>query len=369
MGAYKQFNAQDLIVSPLELNKTFYFQGGDELIIPEVGIDRYLGRNGSYLLSGIQTTGNIIGQELPVVLVYDSIQQLYYGNYKSGSGGFSQEAITSSLLLGANRSSDVAFGGVENSNYYDYPSTTLWPSREFPIPTPNTASVPVGVLSIPSKLFGDYIQPNSFLLEGPTGSIKDDGNGRLLFKTTSSGAAYNYMAGNIIYEHGIITLFDSHLSGAINTDGGSVDQDFYGTAIYGTSVYGGTAIVYPGTLDFINAWIDSNNVTMSFSSSYTVYETQYKATLNNNEFNYSLNPSIITGSGIPTYFPPTSINWENTASLGIPLGFATSSYFSPYITTVGLYDENYNLLAVGKLAKPLQSSPTTDTTILINIDR
>ena len=34
-----------------------------------------------------------------------------------------------------------------------------------------------------------------------------------------------------------------------------------------------------------------------------------------------------------------------------------------------LYDENHQLLAVGKLAKPLQSSPTTDTTILVNIDR
>jgi hypothetical protein len=36
---------------------------------------------------------------------------------------------------------------------------------------------------------------------------------------------------------------------------------------------------------------------------------------------------------------------------------------------VGLYDEAQNLLAVGKLAQPLPTSPTTDTTILINLDR
>ena len=47
----------------------------------------------------------------------------------------------------------------------------------------------------------------------------------------------------------------------------------------------------------------------------------------------------------------------------------TGSYFSPYVTTVGLYDEAQNLLAVGKLAQPLPTSPTTDTTILINIDK
>ena len=121
--------------------------------------------------------------------------------------------------------------------------------------------------------------------------------------------------------------------------------------------------------DFINAWIEDRNVTMSFSSSYKIFETQYKATINENEFNYSLNPSIITGSQIPTVFSGSDIIWENTASIGKPRDFSTGSYFEPYITTVGLYDENYNLLAVGKLAEPLQSSPTTDTTILVNIDR
>ena len=49
--------------------------------------------------------------------------------------------------------------------------------------------------------------------------------------------------------------------------------------------------------------------------------------------------------------------------------FATGSYFSPYITTVGMYNEQMDLLAVGKLAQPLPSSRTTDTTILVNIDR
>jgi hypothetical protein len=34
-----------------------------------------------------------------------------------------------------------------------------------------------------------------------------------------------------------------------------------------------------------------------------------------------------------------------------------------------MYDNDHQLLAVGKLAKPLQSSDTTDTTILVNIDR
>ena len=65
-----------------------------------------------------------------------------------------------------------------------------------------------------------------------------------------------------------------------------------------------------------------------------------------------MNPSIISGS-----------------TDGTPYSFVTGSYFSPYVTTVGLYDEYQNLLAVGKLAQPSPTSATTDTTILINIDR
>jgi hypothetical protein len=94
------------------------------------------------------------------------------------------------------------------------------------------------------------------------------------------------------------------------------------------------------------------NTTCSFSSSLTIYETQYKCTIRENEFNFSLNPSLLSGSSDGTVY-----------------GYVTSSYFNPFVTTVGLYDEAQNLLAVGKLAQPLPTSPTTDTTILINLDR
>ena len=103
--------------------------------------------------------------------------------------------------------------------------------------------------------------------------------------------------------------------------------------------------------DFILAFVTGSNVTCSFSSSYTLFETQYKCTIGADEFNYSLNPSLISGSEGQIY------------------DFATGSYFAPYVTTVGLYDEFSNLLAVAKLAKPLPTSRTTDTTILINFDR
>ena len=68
MSAFKQFNSQDLIVSPFEVNKGFKFVGGEALTSSIVGIDRYLGRSGKYIISGSDVTGNIAGQQIPKVL-------------------------------------------------------------------------------------------------------------------------------------------------------------------------------------------------------------------------------------------------------------------------------------------------------------
>jgi hypothetical protein len=139
------------------------------------------------------------------------------------------------------------------------------------------------------------------------GSLTDDGEGNVLYEGN--------IVGNIYYPHGLITITSA-------------------------SNYA------------IEDLITSSFATCSFSSSYKIQETQYKCTIRENEFSFTLNPSVISSSAEGTLY-----------------GFVTESYFSPYLTTIGLYDEAQNLLAIGKLAQPLPSSPTTDTTILINLDR
>jgi hypothetical protein len=115
----------------------------------------------------------------------------------------------------------------------------------------------------------------------------------------------------------------------------------------------------------IISFVTSSNVTCSFSSSLTIYETQYKCTIRENEFNFSNNPSLLSGSisisnGSGSIFPQPGSGKLNDN--------VTGSYFSPYITTVGLYNNNKELLAVAKLAQPLPVSSVTDTSILINFD-
>jgi len=340
MGAYKQFLSSDVIITPLEVNKFFSFEGAAALTSSVVGIDRYLGQNiqsNPFDLATAPTTGQITTQYQE--LVYNSVKQLYYSNYLNSTASYGGNPQTASLIPGNDTVGDRLTGPSSSiGRYYNYPQTDLTFAHYFP----TSSNSVVGVMSIPVGLFGNYIQPNSFKWIAPSGSIYDDGQGNLIFSVSGQ------ICGNIFYGHGL----------AIITSDSQPQGDTYGTAIYGSSIYGLSDSLV------VNNFVTSSNVTCSFSSSLTIYETQYKCTARENEFNFSQNPTISSGStanssSIGTFYNPSQYLF----------GFATASYFTPYVTTVGLYDDNQQLLAIGKLAQPLPLSSTTDTSILINIDR
>lgn len=324
MAAFKQLLASDIIVTPFKVNKAFRFIGAAELTGSTVGIDRFLGQNIEGLFNPSEATTGQVTTEYKR-LIYNSAKELYYSNYLSSSYG--DPVSVPYEFRGSDPSGNVLVGPSSSAGRYEnYLETTLTYERYFP----TSSSAVIGVISIPSKLYGDTIQPGSFIITAESGSITDDTNGNLYFSLDGE------YCGNIIYQHGLVILTKDNQAGG----------PYYGSAVYGTDVYGA------GSNPFIENIISSPNVTCSFSSSYTLFETQYKCTVDATEFNLSLNPSLISGSTDGTLY-----------------GFATGSFFSPYVTTVGLYNENQDLIAVGKLAKPLPLNNVTDTTILINIDR
>ena len=375
MGAWKQFLASDIIVNPFVVNKGFTFTPGTssgqfaylgytssvsgEIIDNEaVGINRFLGINGDYYttssLTG-QLTSSLSGSvpayladftQYNQTLVYNSAKQLYYTNFLSSSTG--DNVAQPVLVPGFDLSGNVLIGKIESPLYDNFLQSTLVPTRFWP----TASGAEVGVISIPSKLFGDYIQPTSlkmtvdFINNATSYSIVlvDDGEGNLVIDSTTVNV------GNVIYPQGMI----------IYTNFASYFNEGYGISFYGVGEYGGGFGVLPSASDVIN-----NNMILSFSSSYTIYEAQYKCTLRESEFNATLNPSAQTGGSLITV-NSSSFYQRGDGTLA---NNVTGSYFSPYVTTVGLYDEAQNLLAVGKLAQPLLTSATTDTTILINIDK
>lgn len=92
------------------------------------------------------------------------------------------------------------------------------------------------------------------------------------------------------------------------------------------------------------------NASISFKSEYIIYEQEVRCKVGENDFNFSNNPTIISDTS------------------GSIASFATGSEFAPYVTTVGLYNENSELLAVAKLSQAISLSSVTDTTFVVKYD-
>ena len=152
----------------------------------------------------------------------------------------------------------------------------------------------VSVVSISTREMGEFIVPGTVVGNGFT----DDSTGNIIDGSEN-------IIGNIFYDQGII----------VRTDGNGASR-------------------------------------VDFSGSYTIYSTQYKCTAGPNEFNCSLNPTLLSGSS-------TQYNHR----------IVDSPEFMPYVTTVGLYNENQELMMVGKLAQAVKLNPYTDTNFIIRIDK
>jgi hypothetical protein len=80
-----------------------------------------------------------------------------------------------------------------------------------------------------------------------------------------------------------------------------------------------------------------------------IKSTHYFCRVNNRRYNFSQNPTYYTGSGELTN--PTYVTDPRT-----------------YITTVGLYNANSELLAVAKLSKPFLKTPAREAVIKVRLD-
>jgi len=168
MSTFKQFNARDVVITPFKTNKSFTFTGASEFTGSNVGIDRFIGVNSSAtnVISSETTTGQI--STIPQRLVYDSIKQLYYSNFLLNPSG--SNPITASFNYDG-----TITGPAATTNYYNYLSSDLVPRREFP----TQSDARIGVISIPSKLFGEHIKPGTFRYEEDSTIVTDDGEGNL----------------------------------------------------------------------------------------------------------------------------------------------------------------------------------------------
>jgi hypothetical protein len=93
----------------------------------------------------------------------------------------------------------------------------------------------------------------------------------------------------------------------------------------------------------------NNGKYFSLNSEETITSDYIFVRIKNNDFNYTTNPSMISGSG--EFYYPSLVNNPET-----------------FITTVGLYNDNNELLAVAKLSKPLSKNFTKEALVRVKLD-
>ena len=184
------------------------------------------------------------------------------------------------------------------------------------------------LLSIPQEYYGEYIKKGSFKLVN-NGNLFALG-ATITQSNTSISSSANYI-GNIFYEYGIITITEtgSFTSGVSYTD------------------------------------VLTGNYLVDFSASNTIYTTKISVNQEPGEFNITNNPTARRLTRDNTSL--SSVSWSSSPYLKDEL---TSSNWRPYMTTIGLYDDETDLypVMVARYPQPIKMRNNIGVTFKIKFD-
>lgn len=270
-----------------------------------------------------------------------------YGNLQgSGSTPINTAvnfASPSSVIYGQYR---TLVNGDENTNF------------TFGNTTPNS----IYVISLNRARYKEKLLPGSFnlTLSGSGGIIKLTDNSQAIKAVSyvDAGRVFDIVSGSdgIPYTGVTTTGFTpgSGSYGKFLPDVGTVVLNV--AALSGSAAQGGISLqINEGsniaTTTNLTTFYSAIKLGGSFKlqSEETITSNYIFVRVRNNEFNYSTNPSIISGSGELRY----------NVLVNTP---------QAYMTTVGLYNDNNDLLGVAKLSKPLLKDFTKEALVRIKLD-
>ena len=173
-----------------------------------------------------------------------------------------------------------------------------------------------------------------------------------------SGKRYNLVSGSI--ENGVFNSSAPHYYGLLYPqlgiavlNGDKLDLSASFNTVTGSEVAGDNAFklfvaLSGAAANFTDG--SGDKLAMAARNSEQVKSTHYFVRIKNGEYNFSNNPTFVTGSN-GDINQPTFIKDPKT-----------------YITTVGLYNDRQEMLAVAKLSKPLLKSFTREALVKVKLD-
>lgn len=267
-------------------------------------------------LSGANNT-----QNAKKIQIYNQMAQILAGNDTTGS------------ILKFDVDGDITAGGTKHENVFFLNFSRLLTKDEIKKGTfsfvVGTGSGTSGAQNTSSLLtISDYGAATEYRVNSPAGEYG------ILY--TGSAAVEGTGVGLLYYQAGIAVITASVFNQAVidptKTGATAVEQAFTGS-----------------TIETICNGIRSHWNNCQFNNTTELNSTIYFCRVNHNEFNYSSNPTYLSSSQIRIK------NDEND----LP---------TSYITTVGLYSSDNELLATAKLSEPLKKTPENEMILRVRLD-
>ena len=330
--SFKRLDPQDFVVSADSITSTLWSDSQPTLTTFYTSSTQEAGSSGDYYLSTYQTASSDASAAVQFDIAYGNKQGSGSIAYNSGVVGKSP----TSTIYGQYRTMVL---GDENTDFTfgDFTSTDF-------------IAVPIERARYKEGLF-----PGSLNLTLTNGSntlhITDNSKDVSSITFVDSGRKFELVSGS---------------NGAAYSGTGYSDSGSYGWMLpdIGVLLLNPSAVSHSIGLDFTSSWVNTSNgevntntfdvisdgASFQLNSQETITSDFVFVRARNAEFNYSENPSYISGSTGEVLYDE----------------FINSP--QSYITTVGMYNDNNDLLAVAKLSKPLLKDFTKETLVRVKLD-
>ena len=246
----------------------------------------------------------------------------------------------------------------------------------------NKDANPINLISIPSIFYGTRIQPGTVSLKwyftgSLIGELQDiNQNGALVQVGPKGSPGSGSVAGVALYDEGFLLLTGSWslINTAIPMTSGSTSTSrpswlYYSAGSNDNVTQNSTSGLGSNESDFVSA-----SFGMTFKGLTETQVLTMFAHARRGEANYSNNPTYIEHGQTKTFFTSSNV-YEQTSRIKIK-NTASSSYGDynaafkrqVYISKIGIYDENKNLIGVATLSNPILKEDGQDISFKLKLD-
>jgi hypothetical protein len=347
--SFTRLTADDFVVSADSISSTLWTDGSPALSTIFTSSAQAAGSSGDFYLNAYQTAAT---ESVQFALTYGNSYGSGSANYNAAVDGRSPSSTVygqwQDLVIG-DENTDFVFGAVISSEFFAMPfERACYKEKLFLGSTSLSISGSLGTITLTDN--SNYVSSVQFNEAGRVFQLISGSQGVITTNATSlarDGYSASGSYGWLLPDIGAIILNPGALSGTL-ADGGC-GFVYSGSAYSGSATYISTTSAPSQLFKAISASIDDTNY-FFINSEETITSDFIFIRPRSSEYNYSANPSFISGSTGEVLYS-SFINNPQT-----------------YMTTVGLYNDTNELLAVAKLSRPLVKDFTKEALIRVKLD-